>query len=78
MLHQKVAVDDARISAGQTAPRSSTSCGMCQRESGHISTEAAAGIADWLGLSVEDVLETATFYHFFSSTPRRRAVTEFI
>jgi [NiFe] hydrogenase diaphorase moiety large subunit len=43
-----------------------------QRESGYISVEAAAGIADWLGLSVEDVLETATFYHFFHTTPSGR------
>ena len=43
-----------------------------QRESGYISAEAAAGIADWLGLSVEDVLETATFYHFFHTTPSGR------
>ncbi|MGA9490499.1 MAG: NAD(P)H-dependent oxidoreductase subunit E, partial [Mycobacterium sp.] len=43
-----------------------------QRESGYISAESAAGIADWLGLSVEDVLETATFYHFFHTTPSGR------
>ena len=43
-----------------------------QREFGYISADAAAGIADWLGLSVEDVLETATFYHFFHTTPSGR------
>ncbi len=43
-----------------------------QRESGYISAEVAAAIADWLGLSVEDVLETATFYHFFHTTPSGR------
>ena len=43
-----------------------------QREFGYISAESAAGIADWLGLSVEDVLETATFYHFFHTTPSGR------
>ncbi len=43
-----------------------------QRESGYISAQAAAGIADWLGLSVGDVLETATFYHFFHTTPSGR------
>jgi [NiFe] hydrogenase diaphorase moiety large subunit len=43
-----------------------------QRESGYISAEAAAGIADWLGLTAGDVLETATFYHFFHTTPSGR------
>ncbi|OIN78928.1 NAD(P)H-dependent oxidoreductase subunit E [Mycobacterium malmoense] len=43
-----------------------------QRDAGYISGEAAAGIADWLGMSAEDVLETATFYHFFHTTPAGR------
>ena len=43
-----------------------------QRELGYISAESAAGIADWLELSVDDVLETATFYHFFHTTPSGR------
>ena len=43
-----------------------------QRAVGYVSQEAAAGIADWLGLSVEDVLETATFYHFFHTAPSGR------
>lgn len=43
-----------------------------QRESGYISAEAAGGIADWLGLTAGDVLETATFYHFFHTTPSGR------
>src|SRR6202051_3631107 len=46
--------------------------GDVQREFGYISAESAAGIADWLELSVEDVLETATFYHFFHTTPSGR------
>ncbi|MDY6997355.1 MAG: NAD(P)H-dependent oxidoreductase subunit E [Actinomycetota bacterium] len=43
-----------------------------QRGSGYISTEAAAAIGDRLGMSVEDVLETATFYHFFHTSPSGR------
>ncbi|MBX7434003.1 NAD(P)H-dependent oxidoreductase subunit E [Mycobacterium sp. Y57] len=43
-----------------------------QRGAGYISAEHAAAIADRLGLSVEDVLETATFYHFFHTTPSGR------
>jgi [NiFe] hydrogenase diaphorase moiety large subunit len=43
-----------------------------QRQAGHISTEAAAEVADWLGLSGEDVLETVTFYHFFHTEPSGR------
>ncbi|BBY62528.1 NAD(P)H-dependent oxidoreductase subunit E [Mycolicibacterium helvum] len=39
---------------------------------GHISADAADGVAEWLGLSVEDVLETATFYHFFHTKPSGR------
>ena len=43
-----------------------------QRNVGHISADSAAAIADWLGLSTDDVLETATFYHFFHTTPSGR------
>lgn len=43
-----------------------------QRNVGHISADTAAAIADWLGLSTDDVLETATFYHFFHTTPSGR------
>ena len=43
-----------------------------QRRIGYISVEAAAAIADRLALSVEDVLETATFYHFFHTAPAGR------
>lgn len=43
-----------------------------QRSAGYIPVDAAAAIADWLGLSVEDVLETVTFYHFFHTTPSGR------
>jgi [NiFe] hydrogenase diaphorase moiety large subunit len=43
-----------------------------QRQAGYISTDAAAEVADWLGLSVEDVRETATFYHFFHTAPSGR------
>ena len=43
-----------------------------QRRIGYISAEAAAAIADRLALSVEDVLETATFYHFFHTAPAGR------
>ncbi len=43
-----------------------------QRRAGYISTETAATIADRLGMSVEDVLETATFYHFFHTAPAGR------
>ncbi|MCI4674949.1 NAD(P)H-dependent oxidoreductase subunit E [Mycolicibacterium litorale] len=43
-----------------------------QRRAGHISADAAGQVAEWLGLSVEDVLETATFYHFFHTEPSGR------
>ncbi|MDH6247207.1 NAD(P)H-dependent oxidoreductase subunit E [Mycobacterium sp. OTB74] len=43
-----------------------------QRSYGHIPAEAAQTIASWLGLTPEDVLETATFYHFFHTTPSGR------
>ena len=43
-----------------------------QRRIGYISAAAAAAIADRLALSVEDVLETATFYHFFHTAPAGR------
>jgi [NiFe] hydrogenase diaphorase moiety large subunit len=39
---------------------------------GHISREAAQKVAGWLGLTEGDVLETATFYHFFHITPSGR------
>jgi len=43
-----------------------------QHADGYISAHAATAIADWLELSVEDVLETATFYHFFHTKPSGR------
>jgi [NiFe] hydrogenase diaphorase moiety large subunit len=43
-----------------------------QRSYGYIPREAAQAIANWLGLAPEDVLETATFYHFFHITPSGR------
>jgi [NiFe] hydrogenase diaphorase moiety large subunit len=43
-----------------------------QRSYGHIPDDAAQAIATWLGLTLEDVLETATFYHFFHTTPSGR------
>jgi [NiFe] hydrogenase diaphorase moiety large subunit len=43
-----------------------------QRCDGYIPVEAAQTIARWLGLSPEDVLETASFYHFFDTTPSGR------
>ena len=43
-----------------------------QRRTGYIPVEAAATIADRLAISVEDVLETATFYHFFHTAPAGR------
>jgi [NiFe] hydrogenase diaphorase moiety large subunit len=43
-----------------------------QRCDGYIPAEAAQTIARWLGLSPEDVLETASFYHFFHTTPSGR------
>jgi [NiFe] hydrogenase diaphorase moiety large subunit len=43
-----------------------------QRSYGHISAEAAQAVAGWLRLAPEDVLETATFYHFFHTTPSGR------
>ncbi|SBS75169.1 NAD-reducing hydrogenase HoxS subunit alpha [uncultured Mycobacterium sp.] len=43
-----------------------------QRGAGHISADTAGRVAEWLGLSVEDVLETATFYHFFHTEPSGR------
>ena len=42
------------------------------RRLGYLPADAAAAIADHLGLSVEDVLETATFYHFFHTAPAGR------
>jgi [NiFe] hydrogenase diaphorase moiety large subunit len=43
-----------------------------QRGYGHIPPEAVQAIAGWLGLAPEDVLETATFYHFFHTAPSGR------
>ena len=43
-----------------------------QRSYGYIPADAAQTIASWLGLAAEDVLETATFYHFFHTTPSGR------
>jgi [NiFe] hydrogenase diaphorase moiety large subunit len=43
-----------------------------QRCYGYIPPEAAQTTARWLGLSPEDVLETASFYHFFDTTPSGR------
>lgn len=43
-----------------------------QNADGYISSDAARLVSDWLGMSVEDVLETATFYHFFHTTPSGR------
>lgn len=43
-----------------------------QRADGYISAEAVNAIASWLVLAPEDVLETATFYHFFHTEPSGR------
>jgi [NiFe] hydrogenase diaphorase moiety large subunit len=43
-----------------------------QRSYGYIPAEAVQAIAGSLGLAPEDVLETATFYHFFHTTPSGR------
>jgi [NiFe] hydrogenase diaphorase moiety large subunit len=43
-----------------------------QRSYGYISADAAQTIAISLGLAPEDVLETASFYHFFHTTPSGR------
>lgn len=43
-----------------------------QRSYGYIPAEAAQAIASWLEVAAEDVLETATFYHFFHTTPSGR------
>ena len=43
-----------------------------QHSYGHITAEAAQAVASWLRLAPEDVLETATFYHFFHTTPSGR------
>ncbi|MGE0779736.1 NAD(P)H-dependent oxidoreductase subunit E [Mycolicibacterium sp.] len=45
-----------------------------QRRHGHISSEAAARIAERLGTTGDDVLETASFYHFFHTAPTGRHV----
>src|SRR6185312_16530807 len=43
-----------------------------QRLYGYIPGEAAETIATWLSLAPEDVLETASFYHFFHTTQSGR------
>jgi [NiFe] hydrogenase diaphorase moiety large subunit len=43
-----------------------------QRSYGHIPPEAVQAIASRLGLAREDVLETATFYHFFHTAASGR------
>jgi [NiFe] hydrogenase diaphorase moiety large subunit len=43
-----------------------------QRSYGHIPVDAAQTIANSLGLAPGDVLETASFYHFFHTTPSGR------
>ena len=43
-----------------------------QRSCGYISGDAAQTIGSWLGLTADDVLETASFYHFFHTTPSGR------
>src|SRR5262249_32766934 len=43
-----------------------------QRSHGDIPVEEVQAIASWLGLSADDVLETASFYHFFHTTPSGR------
>jgi [NiFe] hydrogenase diaphorase moiety large subunit len=39
---------------------------------GYIPPEAAQQVAAWLGVADGDVLETASFYHFFHNTPSGR------
>ena len=43
-----------------------------QRAEGYVSPEAIKAVAGWLVLAPEDVLETATFYHFFDTEPSGR------
>jgi NADH:ubiquinone oxidoreductase subunit E len=43
-----------------------------QRGYGYIPDEPVQAIASWLGLAPEDVMETATFYHFFDTAPSGR------
>jgi [NiFe] hydrogenase diaphorase moiety large subunit len=43
-----------------------------QRSFGHIPAPAVHAVAEWMGLSPEDVLETASFYHFFHTKPSGR------
>ncbi|HEX7427972.1 MAG TPA: NAD(P)H-dependent oxidoreductase subunit E, partial [Mycobacterium sp.] len=43
-----------------------------QHSHGYIPAEAASAVAGRLGLAPEDVMETASFYHFFHSTPSGR------
>lgn len=40
-----------------------------QRSHGYISAAAARAVGDRLGLAPDDVMETASFYHFFHDTP---------
>ena len=43
-----------------------------ERSCGYIPADAAQTIGSWLGLAPDDVLETASFYHFFHTTPSGR------
>ena len=43
-----------------------------QHSCGYIPAEAVSVVAVRLGLTPEDVMETATFYHFFHSKPSGR------
>jgi [NiFe] hydrogenase diaphorase moiety large subunit len=43
-----------------------------QHAYGYIPPEAAQQVAGWLGVTYGDVVETATFYHFFHTTPSGR------
>ena len=43
-----------------------------QRNYGHIPADATQTIAGRLGLTPDDVLETASFYHFFHTRPSGR------
>ncbi len=43
-----------------------------QHHHGYISPDAASAVADRLNLATDDVVETASFYHFFHDTPSGR------
>ena len=43
-----------------------------QHSYGYLPAEAASVVAVRLGLTPQDVMETASFYHFFHSTPSGR------